>query len=145
MEIASKIAANPDQGNDAAIQEQNRLLKLIESLKIQIAQLKVVLAARAAQAQTSSATGYYCKTITADLYFGVENVPQVKCLQQALAAQGSSIYPSAAVTGRFLTDTQEAVVRFQNKYAAEILTPTGLKSGTGFVGESTRNKLNRLF
>ncbi|MBI1866227.1 MAG: hypothetical protein HYS02_00470, partial [Candidatus Staskawiczbacteria bacterium] len=38
-----------------------------------------------------------------------------------------------------------AVSEFQEKYASEILAPYGLKRGTGYVGPSTRKKLNTLY
>ncbi len=37
------------------------------------------------------------------------------------------------------------IVEFQEKYTSEILSPSGLKHGTGFVGKSTRAKLNKLY
>ena len=58
--------------------------------------------------------------------------------------QGSDIYPEGIITGNFFTLTQQAVIRFQEKYASEILTPLGLASGTGYVGSSTRAKINEL-
>lgn len=40
--------------------------------------------------------------------------------------------------------TYRAVKRFQNYYKSEVLTPVGLTSGSGYVGELTRKKLAAL-
>lgn len=40
--------------------------------------------------------------------------------------------------------TRAAVIKFQNKYASEILAPYGLTSGTGYFGVSSRTKANAL-
>jgi len=70
--------------------------------------------------------------------------PEVRCLQEFLKNQGAEIYPEGLVTGNFLSLTKAAVIRFQEKYASEILTPLGLERGTGFVGEMTRAKINEI-
>ena len=61
-----------------------------------------------------------------------------------LVSQGLEIYPQAIVSGFFGQMTQSAVIRFQEKYAAEILSPLGYQKGTGFVGPSTLAKINQL-
>lgn len=74
-------------------------------------------------------------TFTRDLRIGMSG-DDVKCLQALL-----EVTPQ---TGYFGPLTAEAVKRFQEKYASEILTPLGLTSGTGYVGARTRAKLNEL-
>ncbi|MEK7148482.1 MAG: IPT/TIG domain-containing protein [Patescibacteria group bacterium] len=47
-------------------------------------------------------------------------------------------------TDYFGNATKRAVIKFQEKYRAEILAPIGLTNGTGFFGEKTRAKVNSL-
>lgn len=47
-------------------------------------------------------------------------------------------------TVTFGSATKAAVIRFQNKYAKEVLAPVSLTKGTGFVGSFTLKKLSAL-
>jgi len=69
---------------------------------------------------------------------------EVEILQTWLA-RDVNIYPPGLVTGYFGPLTQEAVVRFQQKYSDEILKPYGLVEGTGIVDDVTREKLNEIY
>lgn len=64
----------------------------------------------------------------------------VTLLQELLVNE--DVYPEALTTGYFGQLTKAAVMRFQNKYKEEILTPVDLSEGTGYFGESTRSKAN---
>lgn len=68
---------------------------------------------------------------------------EVRELQKCLA-KDTAVYPEAEITGYFGEKTRIAVIKFQEKYKEEILTPYGLNQGTGQVLKSTRNKLNQL-
>lgn len=122
------ITGSVQQDESVIIQQ---LLAQIDSLKKQIAALS----------QTSGAS---CPSITINLSVGLLNNNQVKCLQEFLKSQGSTIYPEGLATGNFGSLTKAAVVRFQEKYASEILAPLGLVKGSGFVGTLTRAKINML-
>jgi hypothetical protein len=87
---------------------------------------------------------FSCTQLNNNLYMGVANKSDVMCLQQFLKAQGQDVYPEGLVTGYFGNLTKLAVIRFQEKYRTEILTPIGLLKGTGFVGVLTRTKINSL-
>lgn len=127
-------AVSPDE--QATIQ---KLLEQIEYLKKEIAE---ILSRKGNGSQNQNQT--FCVKLNNNLYPGVRNAREVKCLQSFLKAEGGGIYPKALITGYFGNLTKSAVIRFQEKYASEILTPVGFKKGTGFVGERTRAKINGI-
>jgi len=68
---------------------------------------------------------------------------EVKKLQECLA-QDKEIYPSGNISGTFGQDTKNAVIKFQEKYKDDILTPNNLTAGTGKVAGATIKKLNAV-
>lgn len=110
----------------------------LEALVAQLQQQIQTLITQLGQQQTQSAL-----VLTKDLRYGMTD-PEVSILQQGLA-RDPQVYPEGLVTGYFGTLTRAAVVRFQEKYASEVLAPWGLTSGTGFVGSTTRAKFNALY
>ncbi|MFH1451191.1 MAG: peptidoglycan-binding domain-containing protein [bacterium] len=115
-----------------------QLLAQIQFLQEQIAKLMAQIG------MVSGSTAVSCDKIETPLYFGIRNSDKVRCLQEFLKSQGPSIYPERIISGNFLSLTQSAVIRFQEKYQEEILAPFGLNKGTGYVGKKTIEKINNL-
>jgi hypothetical protein len=86
---------------------------------------------------------------TKDLRFGNINT-DVKRLQIFLNQDPTTqiaktgIGSSGKETNIFGYLTKAAVIKFQEKYASDILTPNGFKKGTGIVSKYTRAKINKL-
>lgn len=128
-----------------------------EELAAQIAQLQAQLASLMGQlggstaGTTSSTAPAACAGIsfTRNLTLGSQGT-DVQCLQAMLNQDPATQVAASGVgsagneTMYFGGLTRTAVVAFQNKYAAEVLAPVGLTAGTGFVGASTRAKLNAM-
>lgn len=117
-----------------------QLLDKIAFLKAEIAKVQAKIDALLAK-RTEKIS---CQSFDRNLYYGMRNNPDVRCLQEFLKSQGLEIYPEGLVTGNFLGLTKTAVIRLQEKYAEEILHPLGLEMGTGFFGPATRTKINQL-
>ena len=131
-------ASTAEKENEEEEEIIKRLLVQIEELQQQIAMV---------QAQIDAISGkeaMTCQRVDQNLYYGMRNDERVKCLQEFLKSQGQEIYPEGLVTGNFLYLTKAAVIRFQEKYKEEILSPLNLEKGTGFVGVKTRVKINQL-
>jgi len=126
-----------------SVENQEEEEKLIEELIARIAEIQTQIAEIRAKIAAILGKQVSCQKFDQNLYFGMEN-EQVRCLQELLKEQGREIYPQGLVTGYFGYLTQSAVIRFQERFAEEILEPLDLTSGTGFVGQMTISKLNEL-
>jgi len=96
-------------------------------LKQQIAALQAKLG------QQSSGT-ISCSKFSNNLYFGLKNNNEVKCLQQFFSAKYQSLYPLKLITGNYFTATQSAVKKYQAQKGI---------SQTGYFGPLTRAVANQ--
>ncbi|MDP2664605.1 MAG: peptidoglycan-binding domain-containing protein [bacterium] len=116
---------------------------LIKSLQGQFVFLQSEIARVLAQLQALGAGPASCTSFQKNLFLGMKS-SEVECLQKFLKSQGAQVYPEGLVTGYFGPLTRNAVIRFQEKYASEVLAPLGFQGGTGYVGPRTRMKMNEL-
>jgi len=147
--LAMAAAIVPSAGQAATAEE---LAAQIAQLQAQLASLMGQLGGTTTTTGTTSSTApAACAGIsfTRNLTLGSQGT-DVQCLQ-ALLNQDPATQVAASGVGSAGNESQyfggltkAAVVAFQNKYAAEVLTPVGLTAGTGFVGASTRAKLNAM-
>jgi peptidoglycan hydrolase-like protein with peptidoglycan-binding domain len=107
---------------------------LIEMLNQRIAQLKAQLAMLVAQLNAVNQITVSCSRFQRDLYYGLKNDNDVKCLQKMLSEKEPSIYGGGLITGNFLDLTKAAIQKYQQKYG---LPPTG------YFGPLTRAVANR--
>ncbi|MDP2967298.1 MAG: peptidoglycan-binding domain-containing protein [bacterium] len=136
-----KVSVQKESGAERETELISQLLAQIEELKRQIAEVQAKINVILAIGNSSYTT---CFEIKNNLYFGIRDNQEVSCLQEFLKSQGPAIYPEALVTGNFLSLTRQAVIRFQEKHATEILAPLGLQKGTGYVGPATRAKIDQF-
>lgn len=117
-----------------------KLKQKIAEISEKIAQLKVQLQQLLEKEVLEIPADY---RFTVDLKYGQRN-DDVKYLQMFLKSEEPEIYPEAIISGWFGPLTKKAVIKFQEKYSKDILAPWGLTKGTGFIGRTTRAKLNEL-
>ena len=91
-----------------------------------------------------------CTSLSRNLGIGtILTMQEANILSRALIAEG--VWTSTDEIGAnnnpgtYNQTIAAAITRLQEKYASEILRPNGLNSGTGFLGSSTRAKINALY
>lgn len=118
----------PSQGEQKIIEE---LLAQIESLKKEIVRVQAQIQAILTKIGTGPIS---CQKFENNLYFGMKDNSEVRCLQKFLKSKGTTIYPEGLVTGNYLSLTSDAVKRYQ--------ASKGIIQ-TGYFGPLTRAAVNK--
>ena len=127
------------------------ILSLLSAFGADSATIANVNTALTGTPATSNTTQPWCHTFNTNLKIG-DSGSEVRALGTALTKEGfgNTMYAEGLIDpisddGVYIEPTAAAVSGFQEKYASTILTPNGLQHGTGYVGPSTRTKLNTLY
>ena len=111
--------------------------------------MTVTLALLFSGTSVSAQTANECALLSKNLRLGMSGA-DVKVLQQILNKNVATRIATSGVgapgfeTTYFGAKTKVAVIKFQQLYANEVLTPSGLSVGSGFVGSFSRTKLKAL-
>jgi hypothetical protein len=86
---------------------------------------------------------------TKDLQFN-DTDEEIKLLQKFLNSQGFTISQTGVgspgkETNYFGLLTKQALIKYQEAYMEDILTPAAFTKGTGYFGERTRGYINKIF
>ena len=113
------------------------------------AQIQALLAQLTALQGGSTAPSASCTTFTRNHSQG-DSGGEVMAIQKFLNSMADTQLATSGAgspgneTSYFGSITKAGVVKFQNKYAADVLAPVGLSAGTGYWGPSSRAKANAL-
>ena len=143
------VAIAPAQASANALTEAQiqSILSLLASFgapQSTIDDVNAALRGQPTSGGSGSGAGASCPyTFTQDLTMGSTG-PEVLNLQKFLNMDPDTAVASSGVgspgneTSYFGQLTKSAVIKFQNKYASEVLAPVGLSQGTGYWGPSSR-------
>jgi uncharacterized protein YjdB len=126
---------------------QAEIRAAIAEIIVKIKQLQAILAQM--RGESMSVSGCAITSFDRALKSGMSGT-DVKCLQLILNSAADTQIASSGVgssgqeTNYFGGLTKAGVIKFQEKYTADVLAPHGLTSGTGYVGTTTRAQLNTL-
>ena len=117
-----------------------RITALIAQLQAQLAELIGVPAIVGVPAEFSFQTNLkYGQVLTDVKYLQIvlNSDPETRLAATGVGSPGRE-------SNIFGPLTKAAVIKFQKKYASEVLAPWELTKGTGFIGSTTRAKLNEI-
>ncbi|MCK4781693.1 hypothetical protein KAS79_02065 [Candidatus Parcubacteria bacterium] len=137
------------EGDGEAEEEKPISEMTIPELQAKIVEITALIAQLQAQLAGTTVAGCTITSFDRNLSQGMAG-DDVKCLQIVLNTASDTQIADSGVgspgseTTYFGPLTKAGVIKFQEKYADEILASWGLTSGTGLVGSTTRAKLNQI-